>query len=153
MGFYLKKRKKILKKLFVGLSLFLIGTLSFLFLSALFKQFSPAHSVLPPLISVLMMTVISLAAYKPLDIAFTQLFKNYLFKNKSYAHMTLMNLAEELALVLDLNELCNLIVNTFGEVLHLKTVAILIPNRFRDDFEIASAYGWHVSDSRRVRLA
>jgi signal transduction histidine kinase len=153
MSFYLKKRKKILKKLFVGLSLFFIGTLSFLFLSVLLKQFSPAHPNLHPMISVLMMTLISIAAFKPLDIAFTQLFKNYLFKNKSYAHMTLMNLAEELALVLDLNELCNLIVNTFGEVLHLKTVAILIPNRFRDDFEIASAYGWHVSDSRRVRFA
>ncbi len=152
MSLYLKKRKKLLKKLCVGTSLFFFGSAGFFVFSIVFKNLfsrSQAH----PLLFVFLMSVISIAAYKPLDIAFTQLFKNYLFKKKTFAHMTLMELAEELALVLDLQELSNLIVNTFGEVFHLKTAALLIPNRVRGDFEIASAYGWNISDCYRVRFS
>lgn len=99
------------------------------------------------------MTILSLAAYKPLDKVYTQLFRHYLFKQKSYAHMTLMNLTEELSLVLDLPEFSNLVVNTFGEILHLKTTILLVPSRVRGDYEIASAYGWNIGDTKRIRLA
>ena len=153
MSLYLKKRKKLLKKLFVGVSLFLLGSIAFLLLSILQKRFFPSPLAAHPFVLVLMMTFVCLAAYKSLDMAFTQLFKNYLFKQKSYAHLTLMNLAEELALVLDLQEFSNLVVKTFGEILHLQTVAILIPNRLREDYKIASSFGWNISDARRVRLA
>ncbi len=153
MSLYLKKRKKVLKKLFVGISLFLLGSLSFLILSTFLKRFFPGFLASEPWVLLFMMTVVFLTVYKPLDLAFTQLFKNYLFKHKTYAQLTLMNLAEELELVLDLQEFSNLVVNTFGEILHLKTVALLIPNRLRDDYEIASAFGWNISDTRRVRIA
>jgi len=63
-----------------------------------------------------------------------------------------MNLAEDLALVLELQELGNLIANTFGEVLHLKSAALMIPSRPREDFEIISTYGWSVSDAKRARF-
>ena len=59
-----------------------------------------------------------------------------------------MNLAEELGLTLDLQELGNLVVNTFGEILHLKSVALLLARPpageagTRGDFEIISAFGW-----------
>lgn len=153
MSLYLKKRKKILKKSFVGITLFSLGALSLFFVSTLLKLFnSPVSLSSHPLFPVLIMTLIFIAAYKPLDVAFTQLFRNYLFKHKSYAHMTLMNLAEELALTLDLQEFSNLVVNTFAEVLHLKTAALLIPNRFRDDFEISSSYGWSITETRKIRL-
>lgn len=153
MSFYLKKRRKVLKKVFVGLSLFALGALATLILSALLRTFPhffrAAHQ---PLFPVLIMTVVCLLAFKPLDKLFTQIFRNYLFKYKSYAHMTLMNLAEDLSLVLDMQEFSNLVVNTFGEVLHLKTVALVIPNRLRGDYEIASAYGWNIVDTKRIRL-
>lgn len=153
MSFYFRKRKKFLKNIFLGFSLFLIGTLAFLLLSTLLKQFFSFPDYRQPLVMSIVMSLVSIAAYKPLDYAFTHLFKHYLFRNKSYAHMTLMNLAEELSLVLDLHELCNLVVNTFGETLHLKTVAFVVPNRYRDDYEISSTFGWNISDSKRVRLA
>lgn len=66
--------------------------------------------------------------------------------------MTLSHLAEELRLVLDLQELANLVVNTFGEVLHLKTVALVVPDLRKENFEIVSAFGWNVSDFRHVSL-
>lgn len=152
MSLYLKRKKKLLKKLCVGTGLFLVGSLGFFIFSVVLKYFfagKQAH----PLLFIFLISIIFLAGYKPLDIAFTQLFKNYLFKKRTYAHMNLMELAEELALVLDLQELSNLIVNTFGEVFHLKSAALLIPNRVREDFEIASAYGWNISDCQRVRFA
>ncbi len=153
MGLYLKKRKKILKKILLGAVLFIISSISFLLFSFILKYFFPVPAPVHPLSLMLLMTLITLLAYKPLDIACNHFFKNVLFKHKSYAHMALLNLAEELSVILDLQELSNLVVNTFGEVLHLKTVALLIPNRVRGDFEIASAYGWRLADSRRVRLS
>ena len=152
MNLYLKRRKKVLKKSFVGISLFILGATSFSVFSSLLKPFLPLAWMRHPLFPVLLMTLLSIAAYKPLDRLVTMFFRNVLFKHKSYAHLTLMNLAEELSLILDLQELANLVVNTFGEVLHLKTVALLIPNKLRGDYEIASAYGWTASDTRRIRL-
>ena len=155
MSFYLKKRKKILKKLFVGSSLFTLAVLLTLLISTLLKSFYPRHASLTASIMfpALVMTLVSLFCYKTLDKAFTQFFRHYLFKHRSYAHLTLMNLAEELSMVLDLQEFSNLVVNTFGEVFHLKSAVLLIPNRVREDYEIASAYGWPIADTRRVRLA
>ena len=153
MSLYLKKRKWVLKKVIVGLCLFLIGILAVAILSFFSKHYFPSPWTTHLLVPVFIMTMVSILVYKPLDMAVLHLFKNYLFKKKSYSHITLMNLSEELALVLNLQELANLIVNTFGEVLQLKTVALLVPNRVRDDFEIASAHGWQASHYRRVRLA
>jgi len=152
MGLYLKKRKRILKNVLVGMGLFILGALVVSLFSLLRHQFALPESLNHPLISVLIMTLICVLAYKPLDIALTQFSKHYLFKKKTYAHMTLMHLTDELAVILDLQELANLVVNTFGEVIHLKTVALVIPSRLRGDFEISSAFGWNVSDYRRVRL-
>ena len=152
MGLYLKKRKKFFKKFLVGLSLFAAGAAIFFLIAAISgRYFRPSwHN--SPFFPLVIMSCVALAAYKPLDRVYTQLFRNYLFKQKSYAHMTLMNLADDLGLILDLPELGNLVVNTFGEVLHLKTVTLLVPNRLRGDLEIASAFGWSLTDAKRVRM-
>lgn len=153
MTFYLKRRKKVLKKLLVAISLFSFGITALYLFSFISYRFLPFKWASHPVLPVLVMTIVSVLAYKPLDYAFTQFFKNYLFQKKSYRHITLMNLAEELTLILDLQELANLVVNTFGEVLHLKTVALIVPSRIRGDYEIASAHGWKVSDIRHIRLS
>lgn len=152
MGLYLKKRKRFFKQVIVGFALFWIGAAVFWSLSALSAHRFVSPWVSRPLFVLLLMTLICLVAYKPLDVGVTQLFKNYFNRKKTFRQMTLMNLAEDLALVLDLQELANLIVNSFGEVLQLKTVALIVPSRMRNDFEITSAFGWNVSDYRRVRL-
>lgn len=152
MGLYLKKRKRFFKQIIVGLSLFVTGMAVFCFMSIFSAHRFVSPWISRPVFVLLLMTVICLVAYKPLDGAVTQLFKNYFNRKKTFRQMTLMNLAEDLALVLDLNELANLIVNSFGEVLQLKSVALVVPSRVRGDFEIVSAYGWNVSDYRRTRL-
>ena len=149
---YLKKRKRLLAKFLIGGGLFLLGAACYFGLTHL-----PEHLIITPWFSrplffVFLMTLISLVAYKPLDAFISQFLRNSFFKKKSFRHITLMNLTDELALILDLNELANLVVNTFGEVLQLKTVCLAVPSPLRGDFEIASAYGWNVSDYRRVRL-
>ncbi|HXV28507.1 MAG TPA: hypothetical protein VD913_06025, partial [bacterium] len=120
----------------MGGSLFIAGAGIVFLLSFLPQDFVGRKWVIHPLFPVFLMTVISIALYKPLDFFYTELFKRYLFKRKSFIHMSLIHLAEELRLVLDLQELSNLVVNTFGEVLHLKTVALVIPNIAKDSFEI-----------------
>jgi signal transduction histidine kinase len=152
MSLYFKKRKRFLKHLLLGFSLFTAGAaVSFLVSFASLRLFGFSRFS-GPSASILLMTLVCLFLYKPLDFLLTKLFKNYLFKQKSYAHMTLLNFASDLAIVLDLQELSNLVVNTFGEVMHLKSVALLVPNKLRGDFEIASAFGWSVSDIKRIRL-
>lgn len=152
MSLYIKKRKKFLKKIFVGASLFLVGISATLLVSASLRLFFPAFNPTTIALPILVMTLVSLLGYKPLDKLFTLIFRNYLFKQRNYAHMTLLDLAEELSLVLDIQEFANLVVNTFCEVLHLKKVVLLIPNRLRDDFEIASASGWNIIDTKKIRL-
>lgn len=152
MGLYLKKRKRFIKQILLGLALFLTGSAVLWVLSAFSVHRFVSPWVSRPVFILLLMTVICLLVYKPLDMAATQLFKNYFNRKKTFRQMTLMNLAEDLALVLDLQELANLIVNSFGEVLQLKTVALVVPSRMRSDFEIASAFGWNVSDYRKVRI-
>ncbi|HTL48562.1 MAG TPA: ATP-binding protein [Verrucomicrobiae bacterium] len=152
MSFYFKKRKVVARKILVGAALFLTGAVSFYLFSRLPARFFPSPWLSQPLFTVFLMTALCLVVYKPLDSFCSQFLKNYFFKKKSFRHITLMNLTEELALILDLNELANLVVNTFGEVMQLKSVALVVPSRVRGDFEIASAFGWNVSDYRRVRL-
>jgi signal transduction histidine kinase len=152
MNLYLKKRRRILKKALVGFCLFLIGSAISSFFAWLVSGWSQWSWGTHPVAPLVIMTGVCLLIYKPLDFLVAKIFKDYFFKKKSYAHLTLMNFASDLALVLDLAELSNMIVNTFGEVLCLKTVALLVPNRLRNDYEIASAYGWSVSDVKRIRL-
>lgn len=152
MSLYFVKRKKALKKILVALSLFALGTLLFILLSKFSKHFFNFSLFQNPLALVLLLTVLFAFAFKPLDQAFSRFFSHTVYKKKTYSQMTLMNLAEELALTLDLQELANSMVNTFGELLHLKTVSLIVPNKVREDFEIVSAYGWNISESRKVRL-
>ncbi len=153
MAFHIKKRKKFLRKALVASTLFALGFLALAVSNFLIQTFLPQASTNAPLLSVLLMALISISTVKPLDKLYAQIFDRYLFKKKSYAHILLMNLADELEVVLDLQELANMVVNTFGEVLQLKTVALLVRASDQEDMEVASAYGWHVSDYRRVRLS
>jgi signal transduction histidine kinase len=153
MSLYLKKRKKFLKKVFVGSSLFALGVIFTLLITAVLKSFYPSSNPIHFLLPVLITSFVAMLGYKPLDKLYTQFFRHYLFKHRSYAQLTLMNLAEELSLVLDLQEFSNLVINTFGEVLNLKTAAILVPSRLRGDFEIVSSHGWPIGDTKRVRLS
>ncbi len=106
-----------------------------------------------PLLPIFVMTVISVIAYKTTDLGVKKFLGKYFFHKKTFAQMTLMDLAGDLAVNLDLQEISNLVVNTFGEVLHLKTVVLFVPDPLQNNFEAASAFGWTISASKRIRLA
>lgn len=106
-----------------------------------------------PLLPIFVMTAIFLVAYKSTERGVKKFIEKYFFHKKTFAQMTLMDLAGDLAVNLDLQEIANLMVNTFGEVLQLKTVALLVPDPLQNNFEVASAYGWTISASKKIRLA
>jgi len=106
-----------------------------------------------PLLPIFVMTAIFLVAYKSTEQWVKKFIEKYFFHKKTFAQMTLMDLAGDLAVNLDLQEIANLMVNTFGEVLQLKTVALLVPDPLQNNFEVASAYGWTISASKKIRLA
>jgi signal transduction histidine kinase len=145
--------KTVLKKALVGLVLFFLGALVAYLLPFLVPDAFFAPWMHHPLLPVFVMTVICVAAYKPTERGVKKLLEKYFFHKKTFAQMTLMDLAGDLAVNLDLQEISNLVVNTFGEVLHLKAVALLIPDPLQNNFEVASAYGWTIAASKKVRLA
>ncbi len=153
MTFSIKRRKKTLRKILLGVSLAGVGFSVATFCACLSACWGASISVLQkPIFPTLMIVISLVAALKPMERFYTFLFDRYIFRKKNYGHMLLMNLTEELDLVLDLDELSNTIVNTFGEVLQLKTVSLFVPLGEQQGFEVASAFGWHVSDYRRLRL-
>ena len=151
---HVRTPKTVLKKILVGLVLFVLGALA----AYLFPFLVPGSGVANawahhPLLPIFVMTVIFVAAFKPTERFVKQFIEKYFFHKKTFAQMTLMDLAGDLAVNLDLQEIANLVVNTFGEVLHLKSVALLVPEPLQNNFEVASAYGWTISASKRVRFA
>ncbi len=153
MAFLFKKRRKFLRKVLLGATVLVLGLVILSVLSMLFDRFAPHDSLFrEPFYPVLTMVLLFVLAFKPLEKFYATLFERYFFRKKNYAHIVLMNLTDELEMVLDLDELANMVVNTFGEVLQLKTVALLVPTGEQEGFEVASAFGWHVSDYRRLRL-
>lgn len=153
MIFHVRTPRKVLKKSLIGLILFFGGGL----VAYVFPWFLPREISRDwghhPLFPIFIMTIVFLAAYKPAEKFVKWFLEKYLFHKKSFAQMTLMDLADDLTVNLDLQEVSNLIVNTFGETLRLKTVALLVPDPLQNNFEIASAYGWQISASKRLRLA
>ena len=152
--FHVRTPKTVLKKILVGLVLFALGALAAYLLPLLVPSSRLSNSwIHHPLLPIFVMTLIFVAAFKPTERWVKKFLEKYFFHKKTFAQMTLMDLAEDLAVNLDLQEISNLVVNTFGEVLHLKSVALLVPDPLQNNFEVASAYGWTISASKRIRLA
>ena len=146
--------KVVLKKVLVGLVLFALGAFVAYLLPFLVPFSGVSDSwVHHPLLPIFVMTAIFVVAYKSTERWVKKFLEKYFFHKKTFAQMTLMDLAGDLAVNLDLQEIANLMVNTFGEVLQLKTVALLVPDPLQSNFEVASAFGWTISASKKIRLA
>jgi signal transduction histidine kinase len=152
--FRVRTPKTFLKKVLVGLVLFSLGALvAFLLPFLIPSRWVSSSWVHHPLLPILVMTFIFVVAYKSTERLVKKFIEKYFFQKKTFAQMTLMDLAGDLAVNLDLQEIANLVVNTFGEVLQLKTVALLVPDPLQNHFEVASAYGWTIAASKKVCLA
>ena len=149
---YEKKRKQILKRVFVSLTLFILS----FSLVGLFQLFFGAS--LPflgdgnPFIWILLTSALVVVGYQPVDYAYTWFFRHILFPRRSQTLSLLNRLSQELAQTHDLREFANLLVNTLGEVLQLKTVSLLVEAPQGEGYTMVSAYGWSVADYRKIRL-
>ncbi len=152
MSPYDQIKKRILKQLCVGLSLFILSS-GALGLASLFLGNSfPILRETNPLVWISLATIFIALTYPVIDHAYSWLFRQVLFPRRPRLVFILSRLSQELSLTHELGELANLLVNTLGEVLELKAVSLLVRSPNRDGFRIASAFGWNVTDYRRVRL-
>lgn len=151
MAPYEKKRKRVLKRLFVGVTLFLLAFTFFIFIQYFFGNYFPfAES--NPLAWILLTTFLIVLSYQPVDHAYGLLFKYVLFPRRSKTLSILNHLSHDIVHAQDLRVLANLLVNTLGETLQLKTVSLLIRNPRGEGYSIASAYGLSVAGYRKVQL-
>lgn len=152
MSPYDKKRKQVLRRLFVALTLFILS-FALLFITNLVSTlWFPHWTDWNPLVWVLLTSAVAALSYPAVDQAYTWVFRQFLFPHRSRIHLVFHRLAEELAQTTDLRELSNLLVNTLGEVLHLKTVSLMVKAPAAGEYSIASAFGWSVTDYRRVKI-
>ena len=100
-----------------------------------------------------MLAIAAALVVKPADRVAKRVLRDYVLRRECYAHLTLLNLVEELQSILELRELSNLVVNSFAEAFHLKSTALFVLRPESDSFEVASAFGWPSSEIRRARLS
>ena len=141
VNLYIKRRKRFLKRLVVvTLLLVLIFFFYSLFRFISFQFFHYdlfAHEIAVLLLSALLVSVL----YKPLDYLIGFVFKEIFFRSTVEDHSTLFQLSRSLTDVLDQAELTNLIVNTFGEVLQIRSASVLLFDRSKNVYRIVSAFG------------
>src|SRR3989338_872193 len=149
---YLRRRKQLLKRLIIISSLFVLVFFFYsLFRFIAFRLFHfdlSSHDVVVLILSVLLVSL----AYKPIDYLVLLLFKEVLFKSHVADHSVLTQLARSLMTVLEQTTLANLIVNTFGEALNAKVASVLVHDKSRSVYRIASAFGLKPSAWRNVEL-
>lgn len=147
-----QKRKRVLKRIFIALTLFLISLAVVGLAQLVLAESFPAFGDGGPLIWVFLTTIVSVLGYQPVNQAYTWLFRHIFFPHRSQILLLLSRLSQELRQTSDLKELANLLVNTLGEVFQLKTVSLLIRMPEGEKYAVASAYGWKVSDYRKLRF-
>lgn len=152
MAPYEKRRKRILKRLFIGITLFILTFFLFIFIQYFFGNYFSFTEV-SPLTWILLTTFLIALSYQPIDHLYTWLFKHVLFPRRSRTLSILSRLSHDVAHAQDLRVLANLLVNTLGETLQLKTVSLLIHNPRGDHYSVASAYGWSVTGYRKIQLS
>ncbi len=83
MAFHIKKRKKLLRKALVALSLFALGFFVLTLSAFLVRNFFPQATAHEPFLTISLMALLAILTLKPLDKIYSQIFDRYLFKKKS----------------------------------------------------------------------
>ncbi len=154
MSFHLQTLQAVLiRKVMVGAAFFILSVLALHGLAELKLILFPAGSRYSIYALLGIIAAAGALVVKPTDRAAKRVLRDYMLRRECYAHITLLDLVEELQSILQLREAANLIVNSFAEAFHLKTTALFIFRREEDAFEAVSAHGWPASELRRIRLS
>ncbi len=153
VNLYLRKRKRILKRLILTSILFVL--VFFLYSFSRFVAIRVldldvfSNDIFLLVASVLLVSLI----YKPIDHLVMFLFKDMLLTHNGRDQSTLIQLAKSMTAVLDRTELANLIANTFGEMLHVRTGAVLLYDKTKSLYRTVSSYGLKTNVSRDIALS
>ena len=137
----------VVKKAFLCASLFALvsGTL------LLVKRFNILQDSLHRDLLPLYLCVAVVLIYKPIDRKLNQLFRKFLFhreKNiKSLTHLPMLLLQTR-----DLKESANYLVNSLGEGLHLAACGLLVWDKTKERFVLASSFGLSVQQALKCEM-
>ncbi len=150
---HLRKRKRIFKRVLDILLLgfctyglyFIFDTAAYhLFKSTLFRETLPAI-----IFSVLIVGLL----FKPVDYIVFGFLKKFFFRRTDQHVFVLAKLSRDIMSVLDLEELSNMVVQTLGEILHVKTASLLVYNQNEGVYGIVSAFGIPEAQYQNISLA
>lgn len=153
VNLYLRKRKRLLKRLILTTILFVLTFFIYAcarFIAVRFLDVDLFSNDIYLLIAAVLLTSL---VYKPLDHLILFLFKDVLFTSNGRDQSTLVQLARSMTAVLDRNELANLIVNTFGEALYVRTALVLLHDKTKSGYKIASSFGLKTNLIRQISLS
>lgn len=141
INLYIKRRKRFLRRAAVTLVLFIFVFFFYSFFRFIAFQFFKSDlfsSEIPILVvSALFISLL----YKPVDYLVSFFFKEVFFRSNAGDHSVLAQLARSISEILDRSELTNLMVNTFGEVLQVRSASILLLDKSTGTYKIVSAFG------------
>lgn len=150
---YLKKRKRLLKRFILLAILFIFAFFVYALLRfvafRLFRYDFSSHDIVILGLSVFLVSIV----YKPIDHLVLLFFKDVFFKSNTMDRFALIHLGRALTGILDRTELANLIVNTFGEALQVRTASVLIYEQSKGVYQIESAFGLKSSVWRHIELS
>ena len=152
VNLYLRKRKRFLKSLILTSILFVL--VFFLYSFSRFVAFHFDLDLFSNDIYVLITSVVLISlVYKPLEHLVLFLFKDALFISNGRDQSTLVQLSRSMTAVLDRVELANLIANTFGETLHVRTASVLLYDKTKSVYRIVSSFGLKTNVFRQISLS
>lgn len=150
---HLRKRKRFLKRLLDIVVLFFLSYSVYLLGDFAFTKLLKLNWFRTPAVLMAFSVLVAVVCYKPVDYFIFLIFKKLFLKRSDQHFLTLTKLSRELMSVLDLSEMANLIVNTFGESVRLKSASLMLFNQTSKLYEVVSAYGIDPSRYRKVRFA
>lgn len=150
---HVRTRKRILKRILVilFLALFIVSLyflLNSLFISVLgWKWFGKQW------FQIAFAVFVAGLLFKPVDHLVFLLFKGIFVGRHDQHFMVLSKLARELVSVMDLQELGNLLVNTLGESVHVRTASLLIFQKNDHNYQVIAAYGIPPAAYKKIQFA
>ncbi|MBI4550250.1 MAG: GHKL domain-containing protein [Candidatus Omnitrophica bacterium] len=102
----------------------------------------------PALITAMIATLL----YKPLDILVLWLLRRVFFRQEMARVAALENATQSLLHTLDLKELSNLIVNTAAELMGQRVAVLVLFDRLRNQYWIASSFGMPLTAVNKIRV-
>ncbi len=153
INLYLRKRKRFLKLLILTAILFILVFFVYSFLRFIGLRFFDLDIFYNPIYILIVSAFLISLAYKPLDHLLLFLFKDIFFMSHGRDQTILVQLARSMTAVLDRVELANLIVNTFGETLHVRTASILLYDKSKAVYRIVSSFGLKTNAARQISLS